>query len=86
MSTKGSFMSFSIFVFFLSFIDFLFNLGFPLGCGAETPTSEPGLCAIDAWDSDWEEDPEDFYLYRHQVGLCLVYVPVRVFTHTLCIC
>ncbi|XP_046395367.1 uncharacterized protein LOC124162776 isoform X2 [Ischnura elegans] len=38
----------------------------PQGCGAETPTSEPGLCAIDAWDSDWEEDPEDFYLYRHQ--------------------
>ncbi|XP_046672549.1 uncharacterized protein KIAA0930 homolog isoform X3 [Homalodisca vitripennis] len=36
------------------------------GYGAETPTSEPGLCAIDMWDSDWDEDPEDFYVYRHQ--------------------
>lgn len=39
------------------------------GYGAETPTSEPGLCAIDMWDSDWDEDPEDFYIYRHQVTL-----------------
>ncbi|KAG8248852.1 hypothetical protein J6590_032425 [Homalodisca vitripennis] len=39
----------------------------PKGYGAETPTSEPGLCAIDMWDSDWDEDPEDFYVYRHQV-------------------
>ncbi|XP_054268220.1 uncharacterized protein KIAA0930 homolog isoform X2 [Macrosteles quadrilineatus] len=38
----------------------------PKGYGAETPTSEPGLCAIDMWDSDWDEDPEDFYVYRHQ--------------------
>lgn len=38
-----------------------------LGCGAETPTSEPGYCAIDLWDEDWE-DPEDMFLYRHQVG------------------
>lgn len=38
----------------------------PKGSGAETPTSEPGLCATDMWDSDWDEDPEDFYVYRHQ--------------------
>ncbi|XP_014254970.1 uncharacterized protein LOC106669783 isoform X2 [Cimex lectularius] len=37
----------------------------PRGCGAETPTSEPGYCAIDMWDEDWE-DPEDMFLYRHQ--------------------
>jgi hypothetical protein len=40
---------------------------FCVGSGAETPTSEPGLCATDMWDSDWDEDPEDFYVYRHQV-------------------
>ncbi|KAK7873907.1 hypothetical protein R5R35_012924 [Gryllus longicercus] len=38
----------------------------PKGSGAETPTSEPGLCATDMWDSDWDEDPEEFYVYRHQ--------------------
>uniref|UniRef100_A0A0K8SFU6 Uncharacterized protein n=1 Tax=Lygus hesperus TaxID=30085 RepID=A0A0K8SFU6_LYGHE len=37
----------------------------PKGCGAETPTSEPGYCAIDLWDEDWE-DPDDMFLYRHQ--------------------
>ncbi|XP_059486199.1 uncharacterized protein KIAA0930 homolog isoform X2 [Neocloeon triangulifer] len=36
------------------------------GSGAETPTSEPGYCATDLWDSDWDEDPEDFFVYRHQ--------------------
>lgn len=40
---------------------------FCAGSGAETPTSEPGLCATDMWDSDWDEDPEEFYVYRHQV-------------------
>jgi hypothetical protein len=27
------------------------------------------------WDSDWDEDPEEFYVYRHQVqckGMCEV--------------
>ncbi|XP_022913324.1 uncharacterized protein [Onthophagus taurus] len=38
----------------------------PKGSGVETPTSEPGFCATDLWDSDWEEDPEDFYNYRQQ--------------------
>ncbi|XP_056638136.1 uncharacterized protein LOC130446095 isoform X1 [Diorhabda sublineata] len=38
----------------------------PKGSGVETPTSEPGFCATDMWDSDWEEDPEDFYVYRTQ--------------------
>lgn len=26
----------------------------PKGSGVETPTSEPGFCATDMWDSDWE--------------------------------
>lgn len=39
----------------------------PKGSGVETPTSEPGYCATDAmWDPDWDEDPEDFYVYRNQ--------------------
>ncbi|KAF7283543.1 hypothetical protein GWI33_000284 [Rhynchophorus ferrugineus] len=38
----------------------------PKGSGVETPTSEPGFCATDMWDSDWEDDPEDFYAYRSQ--------------------
>ncbi|XP_073967271.1 uncharacterized protein isoform X4 [Choristoneura fumiferana] len=36
----------------------------PRGAGADTPSSEPGLPAD--WDSDWEEDPEDMFMYRHQ--------------------
>ncbi|KAL1506662.1 hypothetical protein ABEB36_005986 [Hypothenemus hampei] len=38
----------------------------PKGSGVETPTSEPGFCATDMWDSDWEDDQDDFYLYRSQ--------------------
>ncbi|EEB20417.1 conserved hypothetical protein [Pediculus humanus corporis] len=38
----------------------------PPGAGCETPTSEPGLCAVDMWDQDWNQDPEDFFVYRHQ--------------------
>ncbi|CAH1159977.1 unnamed protein product [Phaedon cochleariae] len=38
----------------------------PQGSGVETPTSEPGLCTTDTWDSDWEEDPDDFFVYRTQ--------------------
>ncbi|XP_045479301.1 uncharacterized protein LOC123684181 isoform X1 [Harmonia axyridis] len=38
----------------------------PKGSGVETPTSEPGFCATDMWDSDWEDDPEDFFVYRNQ--------------------
>ncbi|XP_051171812.1 uncharacterized protein LOC127288405 isoform X2 [Leptopilina boulardi] len=37
----------------------------PKGSGAETPTSEPGYCATDLWDADWE-DAEDLFMYRHQ--------------------
>lgn len=37
----------------------------PKGSGVETPTSEPGFCATDMWD-DWDEDPDDYYNYRHQ--------------------
>nr|XP_023023208.1 uncharacterized protein LOC111511426 [Leptinotarsa decemlineata] len=37
-----------------------------IGSGVETPTSEPGFCATDMWDSDWEEDQEDFFVYRSQ--------------------
>ncbi|KAF5270103.1 hypothetical protein FQA39_LY08515 [Lamprigera yunnana] len=38
----------------------------PKGSGAETPSSEPGFCATDMWDSDWDEDADDFFLYRNQ--------------------
>lgn len=38
----------------------------PPGVGCETPTSEPGVCAIDLWDQDWD-DPEDMLMYRHEV-------------------
>ncbi|KAG5870824.1 hypothetical protein JTB14_021490 [Gonioctena quinquepunctata] len=38
----------------------------PKGSGVETPTSEPGYCATDMWDSDCEDDPDDFYVYRSQ--------------------
>ncbi|KAK9875791.1 hypothetical protein WA026_009581 [Henosepilachna vigintioctopunctata] len=38
----------------------------PKGSGVETPTSEPGFCATDMWDSDWEDDPEEFFIYRSQ--------------------
>ncbi|KAK5643866.1 hypothetical protein RI129_007711 [Pyrocoelia pectoralis] len=38
----------------------------PKGSGAETPSSEPGFCATEMWDSDWDEDPEEMFLYRHQ--------------------
>nr|XP_037870833.1 uncharacterized protein LOC101736574 isoform X2 [Bombyx mori] len=38
----------------------------PRGAGVDTPTSEPGLAATDMWDSDWDEDPEELFVYRHQ--------------------
>ncbi|XP_026745869.1 uncharacterized protein LOC113507209 [Trichoplusia ni] len=38
----------------------------PHGAGLDTPSSEPGLAATDMWDSDWEDDPEDMLVYRHQ--------------------
>lgn len=34
--------------------------------GVHTPNSEPGLAASELWDSDWEDDPDDLFLYRHQ--------------------
>lgn len=37
----------------------------PKGSGAETPTSEPGYCATDLWDADWD-DAEELFMYRHQ--------------------
>ncbi|XP_055621589.1 uncharacterized protein LOC129765368 isoform X1 [Toxorhynchites rutilus septentrionalis] len=38
----------------------------PKGSGVETPTSEPGFCATDMWDSEWEDDCDEYYNYRHQ--------------------
>ncbi|CAH2092339.1 unnamed protein product [Euphydryas editha] len=38
----------------------------PRSCGAHTPSSEPGLAAAELWDSDWEDDPDEMFLYRHQ--------------------
>ncbi|XP_059622053.1 uncharacterized protein KIAA0930 homolog isoform X2 [Phlebotomus argentipes] len=38
----------------------------PKGSGVETPTSEPGFCATDMWDTDWDDENDDFCNYRHQ--------------------
>ncbi|XP_059059508.1 uncharacterized protein KIAA0930 [Achroia grisella] len=38
----------------------------PHAAGVDTPSSEPGLAATDMWDSDWDEDPEEMFIYRHQ--------------------
>ncbi|XP_047496302.1 uncharacterized protein LOC125043947 isoform X1 [Penaeus chinensis] len=38
----------------------------PKGSGVETPTSEPGVSLTDMWDSDWDDEPEDRFIYRHQ--------------------
>lgn len=38
----------------------------PRGSGLDTPASEPGA---DLWDSDWEQDPEEMFMCRHQVRL-----------------
>ncbi|XP_052756797.1 uncharacterized protein LOC113523404 isoform X3 [Galleria mellonella] len=38
----------------------------PHSAGVDTPSSEPGLAATDMWDSDWDEDPEEMFIYRHQ--------------------
>ncbi|KAI5645118.1 hypothetical protein NE865_02666 [Phthorimaea operculella] len=38
----------------------------PKGSGIETPTSEPGLCNTDMWDSDYEDDADEMFVYRHQ--------------------
>ncbi|KAK4299636.1 hypothetical protein Pmani_028095 [Petrolisthes manimaculis] len=38
----------------------------PKGSGVETPTSEPGVSLTDMWDCDWEDEPEDRFIYRHQ--------------------
>ncbi|ENN79595.1 hypothetical protein YQE_03965, partial [Dendroctonus ponderosae] len=37
----------------------------PKGSGVETPTSEPGFCATEMWDSDCEDEQDDC-LYRSQ--------------------
>jgi hypothetical protein len=31
----------------------------PPGCGADTPSSEPGVSFTDLWDSDFEDDDDD---------------------------
>ncbi|CAH0721380.1 unnamed protein product, partial [Brenthis ino] len=38
----------------------------PRTSGVHTPSSEPGLAAAELWDSDWEDDPDELFLYRHQ--------------------
>ncbi|XP_069355479.1 uncharacterized protein [Maniola hyperantus] len=38
----------------------------PRSSGIHTPSSEPGLAASELWDSDWDEDPDELFLYRHQ--------------------
>ncbi|KAL4704177.1 hypothetical protein ACJJTC_000047 [Scirpophaga incertulas] len=38
----------------------------PRAAGLDTPCSEPGAPAADLWDPDWDDDPEDMFVYRHQ--------------------
>lgn len=38
----------------------------PKGSGVETPTSEPGFCATNMRDWDWDAEPEDFDTCRIQ--------------------
>lgn len=38
----------------------------PKDSGIETPTSEPGFCATDMWDSECEDELDEYYNYRHQ--------------------
>lgn len=38
----------------------------PKGSGIETPTSEPGFCMTDMWDSECEEEIDEYYNTRHQ--------------------
>ncbi|CAG9792252.1 unnamed protein product [Diatraea saccharalis] len=38
----------------------------PNTSGLDTPASEPGLPVTDLWDDDWDTDPEDMFIYRHQ--------------------
>jgi hypothetical protein len=37
-----------------------------LGSGIETPTSEPGFCMTDMWDSECEDDIDECYNTKHQ--------------------
>lgn len=36
------------------------------GSGIETPTSEPGFCVTDMWDSECEDELDEYYNTRHQ--------------------
>jgi Uncharacterized conserved protein (DUF2045) len=38
----------------------------PKGSGIETPTSEPGFCMTDMWDSECEEELDEYYNTKHQ--------------------
>ncbi|CAO1303380.1 unnamed protein product [Diamesa tonsa] len=38
----------------------------PKGSGIETPTSEPGFCATDMWDSECEDELDEYLNTRHQ--------------------
>lgn len=38
----------------------------PKGSGIETPTSEPGFCMTDMWDSECEDELDEYYNTRHQ--------------------
>ena len=43
--------------------------------GYDTPSSEPGISAIELRDVDWESEPEDFYSTTRQV-FCISVKPV----------
>lgn len=38
----------------------------PKGSGVETPTSEPGFCMTDMWDSECEDELDEYYDTRHK--------------------
>lgn len=38
----------------------------PKGSGIETPTSEPGFCMTDMYDSECDEEYDEYYNQRHQ--------------------
>lgn len=38
----------------------------PKGSGIETPTSEPGFCMTDMWDSEYEEEIDEYFDRKHQ--------------------
>ena len=54
----------------------------PKGSGVETPTSEPGFCMTDMWDSECEEELDEYYNTRYAIRR-LTLGDVRIVRHVL---